>query len=496
MRTRVQHTAYKTGARGRGRVHADYIAGKGKNADKEDVIFLHDGNLPSWAKDAGDFFEAADEFERGDYKVKRKSKDGEEYQKIVKGRAYTEFEWSVPRGINNPVAWAKRLADETLGNDFVFRLAVHDAPASDGGRNINMHLMFCDRRLDGIERSRELFFKRAASPYRHRKTGQMVSPDPAMGGTQKDRFWNHKSRPGWARRLFERYVQQELPDFKLSKSKNPEPKIGPKVKKAGKEREEQRRAIEATVLEMRALRMALEAVDSDIAESQNAPHAAPPIGPVNTPRPSKRSIPSWTDFKHALQNVAERDLTIDDARLSAVLKVCEPRFAELIGLVVEHGKSVDELASLLMEQVANISSETTPDKHVPHSADVAMHAPEDVGRAAPNEAPEKQVFDNSPKDEKSDSRWAEFQHLLMEVGQKEFNVSWLLITQTLDAMELTFAATVAETEQRGQCLVELARLVATRLHAVELGFDPDLPNPTLEGDAELATPADDEPSGP
>ncbi len=104
-RSVIQHTAYKKGARGRAKDHADYIAGIGKNAGKEDVIYVLDGNVPRWAKDASDFFSAADEFERGDYTVNRINKEGEEYNKEIKGRAYIEFEWSVPRGIKDPITW-------------------------------------------------------------------------------------------------------------------------------------------------------------------------------------------------------------------------------------------------------------------------------------------------------------------------------------------------------------------------------------------------------
>ena len=154
MATVIQHTAYKNGATGKAGDHADYIAGLGKNSGKEDVIHCEDGNLPLWAKDATDFFRAADKYERKDYTVPRKHLDGSTFTKVIRGRAYKEFEWSIPRAIKDPVAWAQGVAKEALDTDFPYRLAVHDAVASDGGKNLNMHLMFSDRRLDGIERDR------------------------------------------------------------------------------------------------------------------------------------------------------------------------------------------------------------------------------------------------------------------------------------------------------------------------------------------------------
>lgn len=468
MTTMIQHTAYKKGARGTARDHADYIAGKGKNAGKEDVIFVYDGNLPAWARDASDFFGAADEFERGDHTVKRKSRDGQAYEKEIKGRAYTEFEWSVPRGISDPVVWAKRVADETLGKDFVFRLAVHDAPASDGGRNINMHLMFSDRRLDHFERDRELFFKRAKSgSYRHRKTGQLVSHDPTTGGTQKDRFWNHKGRPKWARGLFESHVQRELPEFKLSKSKNPEPKIGPKVKKAGEEREEQRRAVEATVLKMRALRRALEAVDLDLIEFQNASPVAAPVAPRHAPHLDKQRVPTWTDFERAFLSIARRDFQLNETSLTATLEVCERRFTELITLVVEHGKTVEELAALLIEQMTKDGVEAAPDGS-------STNAQEDPN---PRAMPDGFEEPNSSQHAHADPRWPEFEIALMEIGAVEFNISGLLLDHARSSIKSRFTALADEMTQKGLGIVDLARLVADRLDREELGFEADFTRP-------------------
>lgn len=476
MTTMIQHTAYKKGARGTARDHADYIAGKGKNAGKEDVIFVYDGNLPAWARDASDFFSAADEFERGDHTVKRKSRDGQAYEKEIKGRAYTEFEWSVPRGIGDPVVWAKRVADETLGKDFVFRLAVHDAPASDGGRNINMHLMFSDRRLDGFERNRELFFKRAKSgSYRHRKTGQLVLHDPATGGTQKDRFWNHKGRPKWARGLFESHVQRELPEFTLSKSKNPEPKIGPKVKKAGEEREEQRRTVEATVIKMRALRRELEAVNLELTEFQNAPLVALLMDPRDVPHLDTQSFPTWTDFKCAFLSIAQRDSQLNETSLVAALEVCERRFAELTTLLVEHGKTVEELAALLIEQMTKDGIEVAPEG-------LLTNAQEDP---RPKAMPDSLEDRDSSQNAHADPRWSEFEIALMNIGATEFNVSWLLLDNARSSIKSIFTDLADEIAQKGLGIVDLARLVADRLNREELGFEADFKRPEPTAAASL-----------
>jgi hypothetical protein len=309
----IQHTAFKNGSTGKAGNHADYIAGLGKNAGKEDVIYCEDGNLPTWATDASDFFRAADKFERKEYTVKRKHRDGTTFNKTIKGRAYKEFEWSIPRSIKDPIAWAKRVAEEVLGKDFPYRLAVHDAVASDGGRNLNMHLMFSDRKLDGFERDRELFFKRAKTGcYKHRKTGEMIAHDPATGGSAKDRFWNSKDRPKWARELYETHVQKEIPDFKLVRSSNPEPKIGPKLKgrtEWEKDYEIKRAATESSVIKIRALKSEMLAIETELVEARKEQlqallvraHASGSVGsealakpvPVSPPKPK----PDWSKFK-------------------------------------------------------------------------------------------------------------------------------------------------------------------------------------------------------
>lgn len=347
----IQHTAFKKGARGTGRKHAEYVAGIGPFAGKEDVIYCADGNLPAWAPDASVFFEAADEFERGDYTVKRKDREGNEYEKTIRGRAYLELEWSVPRDIRDPVAWAQNVAKEVCGQRHPYRLAVHDAPASDGGRNINMHLMFSDREIDGLPRDKALFFKRAKTgTYRHRVTGELIAHNPATGGAKKDRFWNHKSRPKWARKLYEKLVRLEIPDFQLTRSDNPEPKIGPKLKKAGREYEAQRQVIEAIVAEIRALRREREVVSHEIDEQIGAPE--------NTARPKKnrsgKDDPRWADFEQAFREIGSGQYGLSVLDILPNLEPIAPKFTELADQMQQRGHGVDQLAGLFAEQLSKL----------------------------------------------------------------------------------------------------------------------------------------------
>ena len=263
-----QHSPIKNGARGNGASHARYIAGEGKFAERDDVAYLEDGNLPDWAKDAEEFFAAADEHERGDYTRKLKNKDGEEYTKTIKGRAYKEMEVAIPREAPDPVKWAKDFARESIGNKHPYRLAVHDKEASDGGRNVHMHLMFSTRTMDGHQRDKETFFKRAAAPYRDRKTKELMPANPAKGGAKKSEYWDSQVAIHDHRARFERAVQRVAPEFKMQRSDAPEQKIGPKLSKAGPEYERQREERAANVSELREAKRERRDIDAEIKREQ------------------------------------------------------------------------------------------------------------------------------------------------------------------------------------------------------------------------------------
>lgn len=197
-----RHFKTKRGKVGRGKKHALYIGGQGKYADRDDVIYLGDFNMPSWADDGVDFFDAADKMERAN------------------GRTYTEFEFAIPREITDPVAYAQEFAAKVLDKNHPYRLGVHDKQASDGGRNVHAHLMFTERKLDGVERSREQFFLRANSKI------------PDKGGTAKDRKWNNKNMVQDVRLEYSMFAKSHGIELDLRSNleqglDEPEPKIGP-----------------------------------------------------------------------------------------------------------------------------------------------------------------------------------------------------------------------------------------------------------------------------
>ncbi|HGW4640028.1 TPA: AAA family ATPase [Acinetobacter baumannii] len=160
------HLSVKTGKNvgssgSRGASHYAYINREGKYK-RDDIEQIESGNLPSWAVDAQHFWKAADKYERAN------------------GRVYTELEISLPRELNQEQRQelVQQFVEKTLGKNFTYSYAIHTPLASDGEQNPHVHLMFCERKLDGIDRTEQQFFRR-------------YNPkNPELGGAGKDRYFS------------------------------------------------------------------------------------------------------------------------------------------------------------------------------------------------------------------------------------------------------------------------------------------------------------------
>ncbi|MFM0140880.1 MobA/MobL family protein [Caballeronia grimmiae] len=217
----ISHCSVRRGLAGKGAAHALYVQGEGRYGERDDVKHIEHGNMPSFAAaNPMDFWRAADAHERAN------------------GRAYTELQYAVPRELTeekDQIRFARRMADGIVGVTHPYTLAMHDSEAADGQRNVHVHLMFSERQLDGIERGPEQFFKRAAAPYRHRVTKEMMPADPTKGGAAKNRAMNAKTFVTDVRERYERVVNATLErlgvDYRISMKANPrlepEPKVGP-----------------------------------------------------------------------------------------------------------------------------------------------------------------------------------------------------------------------------------------------------------------------------
>ena len=169
----IFHLTVKTGSRLGGqsaRAKADYIEREGKYERQDDELAHRESeNMPEWAEDdPRSYWEAADEHER------------------VNGRLFREVEFALPRELNEgeQVELAREFASKLAsagGERLPYTLAVHRGQ----GENPHAHLMISERANDGIERSREQWFKR------------YNSKEPEKGGHA--RAWQRGRRIGWSR---------------------------------------------------------------------------------------------------------------------------------------------------------------------------------------------------------------------------------------------------------------------------------------------------------
>lgn len=233
------------------RAHAMYVAREGKYAERHveylgrkgdhkkrahELEYIGHGNMPDWSKENPmGFWEAADIYERAN------------------GRVYTEILVTLPRELKRGerLELIREFVGEELGEKHVYTVAIHNPKAMDGGEQPHAHIMFSNRELDGIEREKELFFRRANDT------------NPELGGAKKSRAWSMDSaghdkvsllRESWERhanRALERAGHEVTIDRRSLQERGierePEPKMGPEVTqrlKRGQETEVGARVIE------------------------------------------------------------------------------------------------------------------------------------------------------------------------------------------------------------------------------------------------------------
>lgn len=145
----IGRLSIKVGKAGNAGPHAAYIAREGKYAERlergEKLEASEAGNMPAWAQhNAQAFWRAADGHERSN------------------GTTYREMEIALPRELS-PVQRADLVRDfvrQEVGEPHAYQWAIHTPSAADGGEQPHVHLMFSERRRDGVERDPEQYFKR------------------------------------------------------------------------------------------------------------------------------------------------------------------------------------------------------------------------------------------------------------------------------------------------------------------------------------------------
>ena len=158
----------------------DYITREGEYDESGSrPRHLHESeNMPGWAQDdPRDFWDAADLYERAN------------------GRLYISADFALPRGLdeeNRSHSSARSRGELTSEERLPYTVAIHSGRDADGNEhNPHAHLMISERKNDGIERSREQFFR------------ARISKHPERGGAPKSRTfhgreWLEHARERWA----------------------------------------------------------------------------------------------------------------------------------------------------------------------------------------------------------------------------------------------------------------------------------------------------------
>jgi len=149
------------------KAHTEYLTREGKHSHRaQELEKTWSGNLPEWASNPKEFWEAADTYERAN------------------GRVYSEVVVALPRELpkDEREKLVREFIDKEIGDRFTYTAAIHNPKALDGGEQPHAHIMFSNRERDGIERTKEQYFKRA-NPQK-----------PEMGGAKKSREWSKDSR--------------------------------------------------------------------------------------------------------------------------------------------------------------------------------------------------------------------------------------------------------------------------------------------------------------
>lgn len=162
-----------------------------KNSKYDDFLFGQNVNMPDFAsEDPKLFWESCENYERAN------------------ANTFRTIDFSLPTELSDEenIELAARFAEELFGDKFVYSMAVHSKPSSAQSiQNIHCHIMFSERKLDGIERDPKEFFKRF-----NRK-------NPQLGGCEKTDEWTAYSKLYYIRQTWERIVNEKLQEKGLEK---------------------------------------------------------------------------------------------------------------------------------------------------------------------------------------------------------------------------------------------------------------------------------------
>ncbi len=162
-----------------------------KDSKYDDFLFGQNVNMPDFAsEDPKLFWESCENYERAN------------------ANTFRTIDFSLPTELSDEenIELAARFAEELFGDKFVYSMAVHSKPSGvQSIQNIHCHIMFSERKLDGIERDSKEFFKRF-----NRK-------NPQLGGCEKTDEWTAYSKLYYIRQTWERIANEKLQEKGLKK---------------------------------------------------------------------------------------------------------------------------------------------------------------------------------------------------------------------------------------------------------------------------------------
>lgn len=188
------HLNISYGKVGKGGPHIDYILGQNKYTNKENEIKYTNHNLPNWCKSPKEFWVAADDNER------------------INGTVYKEIRISLPNELSHEknIEFLNEFIDTILEGKYHYSVSIHSKESSYKKEilNTHAHIMFSPRELDGIERNKDIFFKRANAK------------SPELGGCKKNTSWNNIEKLLEIRKLWEdiqnKYLENEKSNERVS----------------------------------------------------------------------------------------------------------------------------------------------------------------------------------------------------------------------------------------------------------------------------------------
>ena len=162
-----------------------------KDSKYDDFLFGQNVNMPDFAsEDPKLFWESCENYERAN------------------ANTFRTIDFSLPTELSDEenIELAAKFAEELFGDKFVYSMAVHSKPSGvQSIQNIHCHIMFSERKLDGIERDSKKFFKRF-----NRK-------NPQLGGCEKTDEWTEYSKLYYIRQTWERIANEKFQEKGLEK---------------------------------------------------------------------------------------------------------------------------------------------------------------------------------------------------------------------------------------------------------------------------------------